>query len=154
MKQSIQHLLSYLLLAMMTGCSGDNNVPMEQNDSVVLNDTDQCTVPEPDFAAQLFTESDRQWFCSVTAANVDTTDEVYFTRTGQAETTRFGQVYWNRSLDDQSLNIASVSVTPFVIRNIVSFNTVLTFDLVNFSGDIEMYDCVLIGREARTPELI
>lgn len=142
------------LVCVMAGCSGDSDIPASADTQVVLNDPDQCPVPGRDFAEQLFTETDRQWFCSVTTDTITTTDEVYFTRNGRAETTRFREVFWNRSLADQSINVASSFVSPFVIRNINSSNTVLTFDLVDESGGVEVYDCVLVGRELQAPELI
>jgi len=67
---------------------------------------------------------------------------------------RFGSVYWNRSLADDSLNVASPNISPMVVRNIFSANTVLTFDLIDNTGEAEAYDCVLVGRETTAPELL
>lgn len=142
------------LMCAMAGCSSDSDTPAELHTPAVLNDPEQCPVVERDFAEQLFTETDRQWFCSVTADAFSTTDEVFFSRNGQAQTTRFGEVFWNRSMENQSISVASPFVSPFVIRNINSSNTVLTFELLNESGGDEAYDCVLVGREIQTPELI
>jgi hypothetical protein len=125
-----------------------------QQPPAVQNDAQQCDAPVFDIAELLFTEADRQWFCTVTTDTLSTEDQVYFARSGTAVTTRFRDVYWNRSMTDQSINVASPFISPFVIRNITSSNTVMSFDLVTDSGRTEVYDCVLVGREVPAPDLI
>ncbi|MEM7258166.1 MAG: hypothetical protein AAF404_12355 [Pseudomonadota bacterium] len=143
-----------LLLPVAAGCNGSSEPAPMSDDQPLLSDAQSCPVPPPDFAEQLFTETDRQWFCSVTTAELQTEDEVFFSRNGQAVTSRFREVYWNRSLEDDSINVASPFISPFVIRNIFSANTVLTFEVIRQTGDVESYDCVLVGREVAAPELI
>lgn len=154
--------LVLVALGLLAGCSGDDNGPASAasestpviDNQTLLDDSSQCPAPAFDFAEQLFTESDRQWFCSVATALSDTEDEIYVSRNGQAMSLRFGSVYWNRSLADDSLNVASPNISPMVVRNIFSANTVLTFDLIDNTGEAEAYDCVLVGRETTAPELL
>ena len=131
-----------------------SNVAAGTQLTTVQNDLQQCDAPDFDIAELLFTEADRQWFCAVTTDSLRTEDQVYFARTGTAVTTRFRDVYWNRSMTDQSINVASPFISPFVIRNITSSNTVMSFDLVTDSGRTEIYDCVLVSREVLAPDLI
>ena len=105
------------LLLMLTACGGDNNSQMAQaqesdllQDDAQQNDPLQCDAPVFDVAELLFTESDRQWFCSVTTDQLTTEDQVFFSRAGTATMTRFRDVFWNRSLTDQSITVAS----PFI----------------------------------------
>ncbi len=149
------------VLLTLTACSGDDDSPMAsapaqellQSDAV-QDDPEQCSAPAFDVAEFLFTESDRQWFCNVTADTLVTQDQVFFSRNGTAAMTRFRDVFWNRSMADQSISVASPFISPFVIRNITSSNTIMAFDLVTEGGRTEAYDCVLVGREVTAPEII
>lgn len=149
-------VLPALILVFLTGCGSDDSrqSPLPLDNASVQADGQnnggavQCDAPAFDFAEQLFTEIDRQWYCSVSAGGgLQIYDEVFFSRRGTAVTTRFREVYWNRSLDDQVINVASPAVSPFVISNISSSNTVLTFTLLTDTGRSEAYDCILVGRE-------
>ncbi len=140
-------LLALLICLMVSACNGDSTTATPQADPQVQNDPVSCPVVQSDVAEPLFTESDREWFCTVTADAFSAQDQVFFFRNGQAVMTRFREVFWNRSAADESINVASPFISPFVIRNIFSANTVLTFDLVTAGGVTEAYDCVLVGRE-------
>jgi hypothetical protein len=87
----------------------------------------------------------------VVAEGFTTEDQLYFDRNGQALSTRFREVFWNRALDSQSLNVASPFIEPILISNITSSNTVLMFELLRQSGEVENYDCVLVGRDSDRP---
>lgn len=105
----------------------------------------QCDV-DFDQAELLFTESDRQWSCSVSSTELASSDDVYFSRNGTAVFTRFGQVYWNRNLPTDEFNIASPFIASFVMREINSSNTTLQFTLDADGETGQLYDCVLVGR--------
>lgn len=150
-----------LVMLTLTACGGDNNSQMTQAPATGALQNDarqdeslQCDAPTFDIAELLFTESDRQWFCTVTTDTLTTEDQVFFSRNGTGTMTRFRDVFWNRSMADQSISVASPFISPFVIRNITSSNTVMTFDLVTEAGRSEAYDCVLVGREPASPEMI
>ncbi len=143
----------------LVACGSDNDSQAMLSDdepqaAMVPDDPLQCDAPAFDVAELLFTESDRQWFCTVTVETFVTEDQVFFSRSGTAVMTRFRDVYWNRSMADQSINVASPFISPFVIRNISSSNTVLSFDLITDSDRTEVYDCVLVGRDIAAPDLI
>lgn len=116
-----------------------------QNDSESVVEALQCDA-DFDHAELLFTESDRQWSCSVASAELASSDDVFFSRNGAASFTRFGQVYWNRNLLTDEINIASPFIPSFVMKDITSSNTTLQFT-VNADGEAgQQYDCVLVGR--------
>lgn len=151
----VRNSLALLVLPVLIfGCDSGGDSNALSDDSPLLSDDQSCPAPSFDVAELLFTESDRQWYCSVAGAGVQLEDEIYFARNGQAVTTRFREVYWNRSLADDSINVASPFISPFIISNMVSANTVLTFDLIKQTGEVEVYDCVLVGRETQAPELL
>ena len=112
----------------------------DTTDAVVQCDADF------DHAELLFTETDRQWFCSVSSSELASADDVYFSRSGTAVFSRFGLVYWNRNLQANEINLASPSISSFVIRELSASNSTLQFFLDADGEADQQYDCVLVGR--------
>lgn len=149
-------VISALSLCACGGSSSDTTVSPDTNTAPLQDDVAgsdntqmQCDAGDDfDIAELVYTETDRQWFCSVSSTAAELSDEVYFSRDGTATFSRFGLVYWNRDIEVQEIRIASPFVSTSVLRNVFSANTVLQFDLN--SGDTldEFYDCVLTQRDA------
>ena len=72
---------------------------------------------------------------------------MYFGRNGVASFARFGDVYWNRNSGAAEINVASPFIAPFVMRDISSSNTTMQFDLVDETGAVQLYECVLVQRD-------
>lgn len=163
MKQNVlKPLLSFTALTFaltLSACGGSDKPdrsdsgPQSGSDSqaAALEDGSaalpQCDGQPIDQAEFLFTEIDRQWTCSVTSSQLTSVDSVYFSRGGTATFSRFGDVYWNRDLQSDAINIASPVTVPFVLRDITSANTTLQFNLSDDRGSEQFYDCVLVQRE-------
>ena len=117
------------------------------NDDESANSAVECEA-EFDDASLLYTELDRQWYCSVSSVDSVTSDELYFNADGTAVFSRYGQVFWNRNLPGDEINVASPFISSFVMRDIRSANTTLQFTSVSESEADQQYDCVLVGRTA------
>lgn len=119
----------------------------DQTDTDSLGGVQQCDVADFDFAELVFTETDRQWYCSVSQSQSVTFDEVFFSRNGSAFFSQYGQVYWNRNLTDDTLTIASPLMPTAVMKEINSANTTLQFTFNEGVDSEALYDCVLVQRE-------
>lgn len=117
-----------------------------------------------DIAESLFTEADRQWYCSVDTSQqlasdyyqLSTSDSLYFSADGTAVFERFREVYWNRNMENQEINIASPFIGTYVMKNIMSQNTTMQFTLLatDETATVENYDCILVAREDVTRSTI
>jgi len=159
----------------VTGCSGQSN---GDDESVIQSpvegaDTDPSpsnelsadgipvdSLPDPladdervdldsfDLAEYFFTETDRQWFCSVTTAASAFTDQLYVDRFGGAWFERFGQAEWSRHDAFDQLDIVTIAGEQFALREIFGANTLLEFlRHSDDNTDSELYECVLTSRD-------
>lgn len=157
---------SLLLLLSVAGCGGsgdDATVDLAgsepstesqpQTTAVVQDDENsqssglQCDGADFDIAELVFTESDRQWYCSVSSSPAVSSDEVFFSRNGTAWFSQYGQVYWNRNITDDTLTVASPLISTMSIKEINSANTTLQFKLGDGVTNDALYDCVLVQRD-------
>ncbi len=156
----------FLLLLSLTGCGGSGDDPVVdlvgselafeaelsvveaiQDDGNSLVSALQCDVADFDIAELVFTESDRQWSCSVSSSQTVSSDAVFFSQNGTAVFAQHGTVYWNRNLIEDTLTIASPLIPTLSLKDINSANTTLQFTLGDGAATDAVYDCVLVQRD-------
>lgn len=123
----------------------------EPEDLILQEDPLVCAV-DFDIAELVFTESDRQWSCSIfSGSNNDGSgvafDALYFSRMGTVISQNTGVWYWNRILPGDEIRLLSPTMPSMLVRNIVSSNTTLEFNTVSEIGEEAVYECVLVARE-------